>query len=130
MFENTKAFSSFSVSDLEKAKKFYEDTLGLQTKTIDMGEGNKVMELHIPGGAMVMIYPKPNHTPASFTVLNFPAKDVEKSVDELIAKGVKFEQYHNEWMDTDEKGILRGMGPTIAWFADPAGNIISVVEER
>ena len=130
MLNPTRAFSSFSVSDLEKAKKFYEDTLGLQTKTIDMGEGNKVMELHIPGGAMVMIYPKPNHTPASFTVLNFPAKDVEKSVDELISKGVTFEQYHNEWMDTDAKGILRGKGPVIAWFADPAGNIISVVNER
>jgi predicted enzyme related to lactoylglutathione lyase len=129
MFKNTKAFSSFSVNDIEAAKKFYQDILGLKVRSIEMGPG--LLELDIEGGIPVMIYPKPNHTPASFTVLNFPADDVEKVVDELTGKGVNFERYDMEQLKTDEKGIARGNGgPTIAWFTDPAGNILSVLERN
>jgi len=130
MFIDKKAFSSFSVNDIDKAKEFYQDTLGLNANTIEMGGGYSMLELDVTGGTKVMIYPKPNHTPASFTVLNFPVDDLDKTVDELTAKGVKFEQYDMGDMKTDEKGIVRGngMGPDIAWFADPAGNIISVLK--
>jgi catechol 2,3-dioxygenase-like lactoylglutathione lyase family enzyme len=130
MFKDTKAFSGFSVNDLDKAKYFYHNILGLEIKVIEMGEGNSIMELHISGGSKIIVYPKPNHIPATFTILNFPVGDVEKAVDGLTAKGVKFEHYNNEWMKTDAKGILRGMGPTIAWFTDPAGNILSVLDEK
>ena len=124
MFKDIKAFSSFSVNDLKKAKEFYQDTLGLE-----VGEINGLLELHIAGSNPVMIYPKPNHAPATFTVLNFPVDDVEKAVDELTKKGVPFEHYDMEQLKTDEKGISRGNGgPTIAWFTDPAGNILSVLE--
>ena len=129
MFKDIKAFSSFSVNDIEKAKEFYQDKLGLEVKTIPMGpEG--LLELHISGSNPIMIYPKPNHVPATFTVLNFPVDDVEKAVDDLTAKGVKFEHYDMPEIKTDEKGIARGNGhgPDIAWFADPAGNIISVLK--
>lgn len=128
MFKHTKAFSSFSVNDLEKAREFYQNVLGLETKKIDMGEGNEILELHIAGGSKIIVYPKPNHTPATFTIFNFPVDDVEKAVDELTKNGVQFEHYDNEWMKTDEKGIFRGGGPVIAWFTDPAGNILSVLE--
>lgn len=128
MFKHTKAFSSFSVNDLEKAREFYQNVLGLETKKIDMGEGNEILELHIAGGSKIIVYPKPNHTPATFTIFNFPVEDVEKAVDELTKNGVQFEHYDNEWMKTDEKGIFRGGGPVIAWFTDPAGNILSVLE--
>jgi predicted enzyme related to lactoylglutathione lyase len=130
MFIDKKAFSSFSVNDIDKAKEFYQGTLGLNANTIEMGGGYSMLELDITGGTKVMIYPKPNHTPASFTVLNFPVDDLDKTVDELTAKGVKFEQYDMGDMKTDEKGIVRGngMGPDIAWFTDPAGNIISVLK--
>lgn len=125
MLKDSKVFSSFSVNDIPKAKTFYQDTLGLNVKQDQMG----MLELHFSDGNLVMIYPKPNHTPASFTVLNFRVDDVEATVDDLVSRGVQFEHYDFEQLKTDEKGISRNNGgPTIAWFTDPAGNIISVVE--
>src|SRR4051812_31746745 len=121
MFKDVKAFSSFSVDDLDKAKEFYGETLGLEVKT------HKEMELlfvKFGSGGKVMIYPKEDHEPASFTVLNFAVKDVEKAVDDLTKKGVTFEQYPH--LKTDKKGISRDWGNEIAWFKDPAGNIIAV----
>jgi predicted enzyme related to lactoylglutathione lyase len=126
MFKHTKAFSSFSVNDIQKAKKFYSEVLGLDVTDNPMG----VIELQIARSNNVMVYPKPNHEPATFTVLNFPVDDVEKTVDELTAKGVVFEQYKGE-IETDKKGISRdNRGPKIAWFKDPAGNIFSVLEKE
>lgn len=122
MFKDVHAFSGFSVDDLAKAKDFYGNTLGLEVTEEEMG----MLNLHIAGGASIMVYPKPNHEPATFTILNFPVDDVEKTVDELTAKGVQFEHYEGD-IQTDEKGISRGQGPTIAWFRDPAGNILSVL---
>jgi predicted enzyme related to lactoylglutathione lyase len=124
MFENTMAVSGFSVNDLQKAKEFYNGTLGIKVSENAMG----ILTLHISGGTEIIVYPKPNHTPATFTILNFQVDDVEKAVDELISKGITFEQY-GEPMKTDAKGILRGdgRGPDIAWFKDPAGNILSVL---
>lgn len=126
MFKNTKAFSSFSVDDLDKAKEFYSGVLGVEVnEMVDMG----IMELQLSGGLRVMIYPKgEDHKPATFTVLNFVVDDVEKTVDELSAKGMKFEQYPD--LGTNEKGVSKGQGPTIAWFKDPSGNIIAVLEEK
>ena len=127
MFKNTKAISSFSTNDTEKAKEFYGKTLGLEVKEGQMG----MLQIHASNGNEIMVYPKPNHEPASFTVLNFPVDNVEKAVDELTSKGVKFEHYDmGENGKTDAKGIMRGNGPTIAWFKDPAGNILSVLEEK
>lgn len=123
MFKDVHAFSGFSVDDLAKAKEFYGTVLGLAVTEEEMG----FLSLHIAGGTTVMIYPKPNHQPATFTILNFPVEDVEKAVDELTVKGVQFEHYEGE-IQTDKKGISRGQGPTIAWFRDPAGNILSVLE--
>ena len=124
MLKDTKAFSGFSANDIPKAKQFYQDILGL-----DVTESNGMLTLKFTNGAQVIIYPKPNHTPATFTVLNFPVDNVEKTVDELTTKGVKFEHYDMPQLKTDEKGIVRGHGgPTIAWFTDPAGNILSVLE--
>jgi predicted enzyme related to lactoylglutathione lyase len=124
MFKDTKAFSSFSVNDLQKAREFYNQTLGIEVSDGIMG----ILTLHLSGGGTVIIYPKPNHEPATFTVLNFPVPDVEKAVDKLISLGITFEQYDGE-IKTNEKGIAKGSeGPTIAWFKDPAGNIISVLE--
>jgi predicted enzyme related to lactoylglutathione lyase len=129
MFKNTKAFSSFSVNDITKAKNFYGDILGIDVKSLPMGDEG-LLELHIAGGIPVMVYPKPNHMPATYTVLNFPVDDVEKAVDELTAKGVKFEHYDMPELKTDAKGIARGGGgPDIAWFTDPAGNILSVLKQ-
>ena len=126
MFKHSKAFSSFSVNDIQKAKKFYSEVLGLDVTDNPMG----VIELQIAGSNNVMVYPKPNHEPATFTVLNFPVDNVEKAVDELTAKGVVFEQYKGE-IETDKKGISRdNRGPKIAWFKDPAGNIFSVLEKE
>lgn len=132
MFKDTKAFSSFSVNDVEKARAFYQDTLGLEVKMIPMGENFSILELHLSGGGQIMVYPKPNHTPATFTVLNFPVDDVEKAVDALTAKGVRFEHYDMKDLKTNEKGIVKGngMGPDIAWFTDPSGNIISVLQNN
>ena len=123
MLENTKPFSSFSVNDLQKAKDFYGKTLGLEVKTESEG-----LELHFPDNT-IFIYPKQNHTPATFTILNFPVKNVEKAVDELSKRGVRFEKYEEGELKTDKKGIFHGDGPTIAWFKDPAGNFLSVIEE-
>ena len=122
MLETRKAFSSFSVNDLQKAKEFYGQTLGLK-----VSESPEGLELH-PGQTNVFIYPKPNHTPATFTVLNFQVDDVEAAVNELGKRGVHFEKYEGE-IETDEKGIHRNGGPSIAWFKDPAGNILSVLEK-
>ncbi len=121
MLETNKAFSSFSVNDLQKAKQFYAETLGVKVK-----ESPEGLELH-SGQQSIFIYPKPNHKPATFTVLNFQVNDIDATVDELKRKGVSFERYEGE-MKTDEKGIHRDGGPTIAWFKDPAGNILSVLE--
>ena len=125
MFKDTKAFSGFSVNDLQKAKDFYGRTLGLE-----VSENPEGLALHVAGGTTIFIYPKPNHTPATFTILNFQVDDIEKAVDELTKLGVVFEQYE-EPIKTDEKGIHRGeVGPVVAWFKDPAGNILSVLEEK
>lgn len=123
MLKNSHAFSSFSVDDLDVAKKFYGQTLGLEVKLIDdMG----ILNIKFPGGMELMIYPKKDHKPATFTVLNFPVEDVEKTVDELISSGITFEQYKE--FKTDEKGISREWGQEIAWFKDTAGNIISIMK--
>ncbi len=125
MFKNTKAASSFSVNDLQKAKEFYHQTLGLEVTEGIMG----ILTLHLSGGGEVIIYPKPNHEPATFTVLNFVVPGIDKALDDLTRIGITFEQY-GEPMKTNEKGILRGngQGPDIAWFKDPAGNILSVLQ--
>ena len=125
MFKNTKAMSSFSVKDISKARSFYHDILGLEVSDVSKMKG--VLYLHIADIGRIMIYEKSNHTPASFTVLNFPVNDIEHSVDELVSRGVQFEQYEGD-IKTDEKGISRN-GPLVAWFKDPSGNIISVFEE-
>jgi catechol 2,3-dioxygenase-like lactoylglutathione lyase family enzyme len=122
MLRESHAFSGFSVDDIQKAKEFYTRTLGL-----DVSESNGLLELHLAGGATVLIYPKPNHAPATFTVLNFPVDNIEEAVDRLNKSGIRFERYEGE-TKTDEKGIFRGGGPLIAWFKDPAGNILSVLE--
>ena len=125
MFKDAEAFSSFSTSDVAAAKKFYGETLGVDVESGDMG----VLTLKLAGGGRVMVYPKgADHQPASFTVLNFPVDDIDAAVDELKSRGIRFEQYDNPHFKTDEKGIARGDGPQMAWFKDPAGNIISVME--
>ena len=121
MFAHTKAFSGFAVDDLPAAKRFYGDTLGL-----NVSEENGLLHLHIAGGRDILVYPKPDHTPAAYTILNFPVDDIDQAVDELVARGVRFERY--DGFDQDEKGIARGDGPPIAWFTDPAGNILSVLQ--
>ena len=125
MLKNSKAFSGFSANDIAKEKEFYAGTLGL-----DVSEAHGLLTLRLAGGHNVIIYPKPNHVPATFTVLNFPVDDVDLAVDELKKRGVRFEQYDLPDLKTDEKGIMRGNGPTIAWFKDPAGNILSVLEQE
>ncbi len=123
MFKDTKAFSSFSVNDVPRAKQFYGETLGLSLSEEMGGLG-----LHLGGGGEVFVYPSAGSTPASYTVLNFPVEDIDQAVDRLTEAGVRFEQYDGDFQ-TDEKGICRGgPGPTIAWFKDPAGNILSLVE--
>jgi catechol 2,3-dioxygenase-like lactoylglutathione lyase family enzyme len=122
MFENTKAFSGFAVDDVPEAKKFYSETLGLR-----VSEEYGMLWLHIAGERDILVYPKPDHTPATFTILNFPVGDIGKAVDELAGRGVRFERYDEA--DTDEKGIYRGGGPLIAWFKDPAGNVLSVIQQ-
>jgi catechol 2,3-dioxygenase-like lactoylglutathione lyase family enzyme len=125
MFENTKAFSGFAVDDLPRAKEFYGETLGLKVSVLD--EENGLLNLHIAGDRDTLVYLKPDYTPASYTILNFPVDEIDKAVDELAERGVKFERY--EGFDQDEKGISRGAGPLIAWFRDPAGNILSVLQD-
>lgn len=124
MFANTKAFSGFAVDDLQKAREFYERTLGLR-----VSEQHGLLTLHLAGGRDTLVYPKPDHRPASYTILNFPVEDIDRAVEELAARGVRFARY--DGFEQDEKGISRAAGgPPIAWFTDPAGNILSVLEER
>jgi catechol 2,3-dioxygenase-like lactoylglutathione lyase family enzyme len=126
MFKDSKAFSGFAVKDLAAAKAFYGDKLGVEVSEEPMG----VLGLHLGSGATVLVYPKEDHVPATYTILNFPVADVEAAVDKLIAAGVKMEHYDSPGIKTDAKGIARGGGgPTIAWFTDPSGNILSVLDE-
>ena len=124
LFKEAEAFSSFSVNDLQKAKDFYGQTLGLDVSEIAEG-----LELHTDDNT-VFLYPKPNHTPASFTVLNFAVDDIEEAVNELKSMGVSLEHYNLPDLKTDERGIFAGPGHQIAWFKDPAGNILSVIQEE
>ena len=124
MFKDTRAFSSFAVDDIDAARRFYGDTLGLEVEDAVM-EG--MLALNIAGGSRILVYAKPDHTPATFTIVNFPVDDVGAAVDELNAKGVEMLRY--DQFEQDEKGIARQDGPPIAWFNDPAGNVLSVVEE-
>ncbi|MGO4762572.1 VOC family protein [Cupriavidus sp. 2KB_3] len=126
MLRDSHAFSGFSVNDLAMAKDFYANTLGLVVT-----EEHGMLALNLAGGNHVLLYPKPNHAPATFTVLNFPVESVEKAVDSLSHHGVRFEMYDEPDLKTDARGICRGEGgPTIAWFRDPAGNILSILEAQ
>ncbi|MBF6300160.1 VOC family protein [Nocardia amamiensis] len=122
MLADSDAFSGFSVDDIEAAKTFYAETLGLR-----VSEENGMLNLQLGGGGTVLVYPKPDHTPATFTILNFPVPDIEAAVDELVRRDVRFERY--DFAEQDEKGIHRGGGPLIAWFTDPAGNVLSVLQQ-
>jgi len=121
MFKNTQAYSGFSVDNIPKAKEFYSNTLGLE-----VSQEYGMLRLYIATGAEILIYPKDNQVPATYTILNFPVDDIKKAIEELTAGGVTFEHYPG----TDEKGIQRSEGPLIAWFKDPAGNILSVLQEK
>ncbi|MFE4537199.1 VOC family protein [Streptomyces scopuliridis] len=123
MFGNSRAFSGFAVDDIDEARRFYGETLGLRVE-----EEHGLLRLRLAGGTTVLVYPKPGHTPASFTILNFPVDDIDAAVDELGRRGVTFERYPG--MEADDKGVFRGGGPYIAWFTDPAGNILSVLQDR
>ena len=125
MFANTKAFSGFAVDDLQAAREFYEGTLGIRVT-----EADGLLTLHLAGDRDTLIYPKPDFTPATYTILNFPVENVEKAVAALTERAVKFEIYKEGPVKTDAKGISVGEGPRIAWFKDPSGNILSVVEEK
>lgn len=125
MLKDSKAFSGFSVNNLQAAKEFYGRILGL-----NVSEAHGLLHLHLAGGSTVLVYPKPNHAPATFTILNFPVDNVDAAVDELTRRGVRFEIYDEAGLKTDERGVFRGRGPVIAWFKDPAGNILSVLEDR
>ena len=124
MLSESKAFSGFSVPDTEAARAFYTDQLGLEVT-----ENNGILTIQLGGGHRAIAYPKPDHQPAGFTILNFPVADIEATVDELTARGVVFERYEGTQMETDAKGIFRKGGPLIAWFTDPAGNVMSVIED-
>jgi predicted enzyme related to lactoylglutathione lyase len=119
MFGDTKAFSGFSADDIPAVRAFYADTLG-----IEVSESNGILTLHLAGGRDTIIYPKPDHEPATFTILNFPVDDIDAAVAALVERGVTFERYDM----TDEHGVMRHGGPLIAWFQDPAGNILSVLQ--
>jgi catechol 2,3-dioxygenase-like lactoylglutathione lyase family enzyme len=125
MLANSNAFSGFAVDDLEKAREFYGETLGLEVELID---DPGLLDLKLAGDRDVLVYPKGDFEPATYTILNFPVDDVEAAVDDLAARGVAFERY--DGMEQDEKGIARGPGPEIAWFKDPAGNILAVLERE
>jgi len=124
MLKDSKAFSGFSVNNLQAAKAFYGDILGLK-----VSESHGMLQLNLAGGSTVLVYPKPNHAPATFTILNFPVENVDAAVDELTKRGVRFEIYDDAGLKTDQRGVFRGRGPVIAWFKDPAGNILSVLEQ-
>ena len=124
MFGQTEAFSGFAVDDVAKARKFYGETLG-----IDTSEEQGILTLKLAGGARpTIVYSKPGHTPAEYTILNFPVQDIERAVDELSERGVRLERY--EGFEQDERGIFRGGGPYIGWVKDPAGNVLAVLQER
>ena len=123
MFENTRAFSGFSVDDLEAAKKFYGEVLGLK-----ISERYGLLTLHLAGGRDTLVYPKPDHAPATYTILNFAVDDIDSAVDDLISRGIELAKY--DGLGQDDKGINRAGGPYIAWFKDPAGNILAVLQER
>jgi predicted enzyme related to lactoylglutathione lyase len=124
MFKNTKAFSGFAVPDVEAAQRFYGDTLGIET-SVEHG----ILTLHLDGGTRpTIVYPKPDHAPASYTILNFRVDDIDAAVDALTERGVEILRY--DGMTQDERGVMREGGPYIAWFADPAGNVLSVLQER
>ncbi|RFA22711.1 VOC family protein [Subtercola boreus] len=125
MFSTQGAFSGFSVNDIAAARQFYGETLGLSVTDNSMG----FIELHLPSGGTVLAYPKPNHEPASYTMLNFPVADIDAAVDDLRSRGVDTNIYAGGQMPVDEKGIMRGNGPDIAWFRDPAGNVLAVIQE-
>jgi catechol 2,3-dioxygenase-like lactoylglutathione lyase family enzyme len=124
MFHDTKAFSGFSADDIPAAKRFYGETLGLEVSEDEGGN----LTLHIAGDRPTLVYPKDDHEPATFTILNFPVDDIEAAVDALAERGVAFERYEGTEIETDEQGVFRGGGPLIAWFKDPAGNVLSVIE--
>ena len=123
MFADSKAFSGFAVDDVSKAREFYGDTLGLRTS-----EENGLLTLHLASDRDTLVYPKPDHTPATYTILNFPVDDIDAAVDELAARGVEMQRF--DGMEQDDRGIMRAGGPYIAWFTDPAGNVLSVLQER
>jgi catechol 2,3-dioxygenase-like lactoylglutathione lyase family enzyme len=125
MLESSKAFASFAVDDVEKAREFYAETLGLEASIVD--EENGILTLTLAGDRPTIVYRKPDFVPATYTTLNFPVDDLDATVDELTSRGVQFERY--DGFDQDEKGIARGNGPDIAWFKDPAGNILSVLKD-
>jgi catechol 2,3-dioxygenase-like lactoylglutathione lyase family enzyme len=127
MLANSKAYSGFAVDDLDKARQFYGETLGLNVELLD--EENGLLTLHLAGDRPTLAYLSPGMAPASYTILNFPVDDIDRAVDELAARGVSFEQYDNDEMPQDEKGVMREGGPLIAWFKDPAGNTLSVLQE-
>ena len=124
MLADSPAFSGFAVPDVEAARQFYADVLGLRVE-VDEGMGG-MLTLHLGGGANVLVYPKPDHVPATYTVLNFPVDDIDATVAALASRGVTFERYPG--MQQDENGVQRGQGPAIAWFTDPAGNVLSVLQ--
>jgi catechol 2,3-dioxygenase-like lactoylglutathione lyase family enzyme len=128
MLANSKAFNGFAVDDLDKARRFYGETLGLKVEVLD--EENGLLTLHLPGDRDTLIYISPGMTPPSYTILNFPVEDIDQAVDELAARGVGCEQYGNDELPQDEKGVMREGGPLIAWFKDPAGNTLSVLQDR
>ena len=125
MFADTKAYSGFAVDDLDKAREFYAETLGLRTFAVS--EEGGLISLDLAGDRPTLVYEKPDFVPATYTILNFPVDDVEEAVDELVARGVSFERY--DGFEQDEKGIARGPGPQIAWFKDPAGNVLAVIQD-
>jgi catechol 2,3-dioxygenase-like lactoylglutathione lyase family enzyme len=128
MLTDSKAFSGFAVDDLDRARQFYGETLGLKTEVLDDEHG--LLTLHLPGDRDTLVYLSPGMTPPSYTILNFPVDDIDQAVDDLSARGVSFEQYDNPDLPQDEKGVMREGGPLIAWFKDPAGNTLSVLQER
>lgn len=121
MFTGSKAFSGFAVDDISAAKTFYADALGLE-----VAEQNGMLRIKSAGGAEVFVYPKPNHAPATYTILNFPVDDIDQAVDDLASRGVTFERY--DGFEQDDRGVMRSGGPPIAWFTDPAGNVLSVLQ--